>query len=69
VAGYKLASVPKDLKFAALTQIAADYQEYRTKSWGEISRSFSDGSITRREAGAFLEQVRAVLDRYRAIRV
>jgi len=69
VAGYKLASVPKDLKFAALTQIAADYQEYRTKSWGEISRSFADGSITRRETGAFLEQVRAVLDRYRAIRV
>jgi len=68
-AGWPLAGIPKDLKYAALVQIAADYQEYRTKSWGEISRSFSDGSITRRETGAFLEQVRAVLDRYRDVRV
>lgn len=68
-AGWAQAALPKDLKLAALVQIAADYQDYRTHSWGELSRSFSDGSVTRREEGEFLSVVKATLEKYRSVRI
>lgn len=67
-AGWPLAGIPKDLKYAALVQIAADYQDYRTRSWGETSRSHGDGSYSRQEVGEFLAQVKAALDKYRDFR-
>jgi hypothetical protein len=63
-AGYAIANLPKDLKLAALKQIAFEYQEQRTKSWGEVSRSMSDGSVSKREVTKFLPDVKETLDRY-----
>jgi len=68
-AGYALALLPKDLKWAALLQVAADFKEWKARSFGEISRSMGDGSVTKREAGEFLTEVKATLDRYRDIRI
>jgi hypothetical protein len=62
--GYAIANLPKDLKLAALKQVAFEYQEQRTKSWGEVSRSMSDGSVSKREVTKFLPDVKETLDRY-----
>ncbi len=64
-AGYTLDTLPKDLKLAALTEIARRYQEFNLKSWGELSRSMGDGSVSKRDHEQFLPGVKAVLDRYR----
>jgi hypothetical protein len=68
-AGYMLANLPKDLKFAALKQIAAELKDFRMRTQGEISRTAPDGSVTKRESGQFLPEVKAALDRYRDIRI
>lgn len=66
-AGYPIASLPKDLKFAALKQIAAEFKDFRMRSQGEMSRTAPDGSTTKRELEQFLPEVKAVLDRYRGV--
>lgn len=68
-AGYTLTTLPKDIKLAALTEIARRYQEFNLKSWGELSRSMGDGSSSKRDHEQFLPGTKAVLARYRDIRV
>ena len=62
-------ALPADLKLAALTQVAADFQAFKKRDWGEVSRTFPDGSVTRSETGALLKEVQRVLDGYRDIRI
>jgi hypothetical protein len=68
-AGWAIASLPKDLKLAALMQVAAEFQEFKNRSWAEVSRSMGDGSMTKREVSDFLPQVKATLDKYKDYRV
>jgi len=54
-----------DLKQVALELIAAALKTYKDKSWGESSRSFPDGSITKREEFQLNPYQHAILNHYR----
>jgi hypothetical protein len=45
-AGYAAGSVPKDLRWACLKQSDHEYQLWRTKSYGELSRSQGSESVS-----------------------
>jgi hypothetical protein len=63
-------ALPGDIKLAALMQVAADFQTYLKRDWGEASRTFPDGSVSKAaEPDALLAEVRKTLDRYRAFRI
>jgi len=62
-------ALPGDLKLAALKQAAFEFQAFMKKDWGESSRTFPDGSVSKQETGALLKEVKEVLGRYRAWRV
>jgi hypothetical protein len=57
-------TLPFDLKFAALKQIAYEFSQYSKKTWGESARSFADGSISI-EIPGLLKDVQDILWRYR----
>lgn len=64
-AGYIIATaVPKDLRMAALTQIAFEFQQFVQKAWGITNRGQA-GSNTSYEEGGLLKRVKALLDPYR----
>jgi hypothetical protein len=62
-------ALPDDLKLAALMQVAAEWKRHQQGDWNEVSRSFPDGSVSKRNEDPILPQVKAILDRYRDIRV
>ena len=68
-AGYLVANVPADLVFALFKQVAREWQEQKTSSWGEVSRNFQDGAVTRLEQKDLLPEVKAILDGYRRKRL
>ena len=45
-AGWTTANLPKDLRLACLKQAAHEYQLFRSKSWGETSRSMGGQSVS-----------------------
>jgi len=45
-AGWTAAAMPKDLRLACLKQSAHEYQLFRSKSWGETSRSMGGQSVS-----------------------
>jgi hypothetical protein len=57
-------ALPGDLKLAALMQCAAEWKRCQQKDWGEASRSFPDGSVSKHSEDALLPQVKAALDRH-----
>jgi len=61
--------LPADLKLAALVQIAADFQAFKKRDWGEVSRTFPDGSVTRSQTSGLLKEVQDTLDQYKDIRI
>jgi len=68
-AGYKLANVPGDLQLACMKQVAFEFQQYVQKNWGESSRSFGDGSTSMFREITLLEDVKEILNRYRAVQI
>ena len=58
-------ALPSDLRLAALKQIAEEWKTHKNQTWGESSRSFPDGSVSRQETTQFLREVKQVLDRYK----
>jgi len=66
-AGYTAALLPADLKLAALTQIAAQYQRFITKDHGVTSASVQGSSVSHVEGG-LLPEVKEILELYRSWR-
>jgi hypothetical protein len=62
-------ALPGDLKLAALMQVAAEWKRHQQGDWNESSRSFPDGSVSKRNEDPLLPQVKAILDRYVEYRV
>lgn len=62
---YEIIRVPKDLELACMQQVAMEFQRQQQKSWGEVSRSFGDGSVTTMTEEELLPYVKMVLNRYR----
>lgn len=60
----EVATLPLDLKLAAQMQVAAEWKKWQKKDWGESSRTFPDGSITKFQDAPLLPEVKAILDRY-----
>lgn len=58
-------ALPADLKLACMMQVAREWQKTKGNEWGESSRSFPDGSISRFET-ALLKEVREILDHFRS---
>ena len=58
------ATIPSDLKLAAMKQTALEWQRMKKKEWGETSRSVGEGSVSLIAPG-LLPDVEAVLKRYR----
>lgn len=58
-------ALPADLKLACMMQVAREWQKTKGSEWGESSRSFPDGSISRFET-ALLKEVREILDHFRS---
>jgi len=57
--------IPRDLELACMQQIAVEFQRQQKKEWGEISRSFGDGSVTTTTEEELLPYVKQVLEKYR----
>jgi hypothetical protein len=66
-AGYTVALLPTDLKLAALTQIAAQYQRFIAKDHGVTSASVQGSSVSHVEGG-LLPEVKEILELYRSWR-
>lgn len=62
---YDIIRVPKDLELACMQQVAVEFQRQQKKEWGEVSRSFGDGSVTTRVEEELLPYVKMVLEKYR----
>lgn len=60
-------TLPHDLRFAALKQIAFEFSKFQKKNWGEESRSFPDGSVSF-TTSELLDDVKEILKRYRRIK-
>jgi hypothetical protein len=58
------ATLPNDLKLAVMMQVAAEWKRHQQGDWGETSRSFPDGSVTKRSEDPLLPQVKAILNNY-----
>jgi len=63
-AGWDVSEI-SDLKQVNLELIAAALKPYKDKGWGESSRSFPDGSITKREEFQLNPYQQAILNHYR----
>jgi hypothetical protein len=63
-AGWDVSEI-SDLKQVNLELIATALKPYKDKGWGESSRSFPDGSITKREEFQLNPYQQAVLNHYR----
>jgi len=67
-AGYNCTSgnitLPYDLRLAALSQIAYEFNRYQRKDWGMDSVSYPDGSRSMMQEG-LLKDVKAILDGYK----
>ena len=57
--------IPKDLELACMQQVAVEFQRQQKKEWGEVSRSFADGSVTTTTEEELLPYVKQVLEKYR----
>ena len=57
--------IPRDLELACMQQIAVEFQRQQKKEWGEVSRSFGDGSVTTMTEEDLLPYVMSVLMKYR----
>lgn len=57
-------NIPKDLELACMKQVAKEWKRQDKQEWGELSRSFGEGSISI-SIGELLDDVKATLDRYR----
>ena len=66
-AGYTAATLPADLKMAALKEIARQYQAYITKDTGDSSRSVQGSSVSKSEPDRPVWM--GVVSRYRRIRI
>lgn len=64
-AGYVLASVPKSIRMAGLTQTAFEFQQFAGKAWGISSRGQGQSNVSYEKGGALLDKVKALLDPYR----
>ena len=68
-AGYNATSgnitLPADIRLAALQQVAAEFQRYKSKSWREVSRSLADGSVSYENGGGLIDPVRHTLEAYK----
>jgi hypothetical protein len=68
-AGYNATSgtitLPTEIRLACLQQVAAEFQRYKTKSFREVSRSFSDGSVSYENGTGLIDPVRDILNPYR----
>lgn len=62
--GYE--TIPKDLQQACFLQVAASFQKFKNKTWGEGSRTFPDGSISILET-ELLSEVKVILNKYRRV--
>ncbi len=60
-------TLPHDIKLACLKQVAFEYKKYKNKDWGEQSRTYPDGSITKSTNSNLLPEVEWVLDKYKRI--
>jgi len=60
---------PGDLKLACKKQIGHEWKQQSNKEWGETSRSFPDGSVAFTPTSELLDSVKAILKRYRRIRI
>lgn len=56
--------IPKDLQLACMKQVAHEFQQYKNKTWGEMSRSAEDGSISIISEENLLPSVKETLQRY-----
>ena len=63
-AGWDVSEI-SDLKQVNLELIATALKPYKDKSWGESSRSFPDGSITKRNEFQLNPYQQAILNHYR----
>jgi hypothetical protein len=57
-------TLPADIRYAALQQIAYEFERYLRKDWGLDSITYPDGSRSRMQTG-LLKDVTDVLDKYR----
>jgi hypothetical protein len=62
-------ALPADIKLACLMQVGREWKRHQQADWGEISRTMTDGSVSRSERDALLPQVKAVLDNYVTLKV
>ncbi len=53
--GYAVADIPKPLKTVCYREIGRMWNELKTKSYDEISRSFENGSISVFDSGQFMK--------------
>lgn len=68
-AGRLVADIPADIVLALFKQVALEWMEAKTSSWGQTSRSFPDGSVTRYERKDLLPEVEEAIGSYRRPRI